>query len=93
MRSLGGNRYLLFDNGNFSNQYTGTSKFSRAVECLLDTVNMTAQKTWEFVHPDSLFSPAISSVQRLKGGNTLINFGNLQILNMGSILCEVDSTG
>jgi hypothetical protein len=93
LRSLGGNRYLLFDNGNFSNQYTGTSKFSRAVEYLLDTVNMTAQKTWEFVHPDSLFSPAISSVQRLQGGNTLINFGNLQNLNMGSILCEVDSTG
>jgi len=93
LRSLGGNRYLLFDNGNFSNQYTGTSKFSRAIEYLLDTVNMTALKTWEFVHPDSLFSPSISGVQRLKGGNTLINFGNLQNLNMGSIVCEVDSLG
>ncbi len=91
LRSLGGGRYLLFDNGNFSNQYTGTSKFSRAVEYLLDTINMTAQKTWEFVHPDSLYSPTISSVQRLPSGNTLIDFGNLQLANMGSVVCEVDS--
>ena len=93
LRSLGDNRYLLFDNGNFSNQYTGTSKFSRAVEYLLDTVNMTAEKMWEFVHPDSLFSPSISGVQRLAGGNTLIDFGNLQSLNMGSVVCEVDTNG
>jgi hypothetical protein len=93
LRSLGSNRYLLFDNGNFSNLYTGTRKFSRVVEYLLDTVNMTSEKIWEFVHPDSLFSPSISSVQRLEGGNTLIDFGNLQPFNMGSVLCEVDSIG
>ena len=93
LRCLGNNRYFLFDNGNFSNQYNGTAKFSRAVEYQLDTVNMTAQKTWEFVHPDSLFSPSISNVQRLSNGNSLINFGNLQQSGMGSVVCEVDTNG
>ncbi|MAB95248.1 MAG: hypothetical protein CMC98_03995 [Flavobacteriales bacterium] len=91
INSLGCNRYLLFDNGNFSSQYTGTVNISRAVEYELDTVLMTATKVWEFIHPDSLFTPSIGSVQRLPNGNTLINFGNLQMLNLGSIITEVDS--
>ena len=91
INSLGSNRYLLFDNGNFSSQYTGTVNISRAVEYELDTVLMTATKVWEFIHPDSLFTPSIGSVQRLPNGNTLINFGNLQMLNLGSIITEVDS--
>ena len=52
IKSLGSNRYLLFDNGNFSSQYTGTVNISRAVEYELDTVLMTATKVWEFIHPD-----------------------------------------
>jgi len=87
--SLGDNRYLLFDNGNYSSQYTGEENVSRAVEYVLDTINMTATKVWEFVHPDSLFSPTISSVQRLPNGNTLIDFGNLTLSNLGAIMTEV----
>ena len=90
IRSLGNNRYILFDNGNYSAQYTGTN-ISRAVEYELDTNLMTATKVWEFVHPDSLYSPSISGVQRLPNGNTLIDFGNLQWLNLGSIVTEVDA--
>ena len=90
IRSLGDNKYLLYDNGNFSDQYIGVN-LSRAVEYELDTVLMTATKVWEFVHPDSLYTPSISSVQRLPNGNTLIDFGNLQWLNLGSIVTEVDS--
>jgi hypothetical protein len=52
---------------------------------------MVATKVWEFVHPDSLYTPSIGGVQRLPNGNTIINFGNLQWLNMGSIVTEVDS--
>ena len=52
---------------------------------------MEATKVWEFVHPDSLYTPSIGGVQRLPNGNTLVNFGNLQWLNMGSIVTEVDS--
>ncbi len=91
LRSLGNNKYILFDNGNFSSQYTGLNKISRAVEYLLDTNLMTVQKIWEYIHPDSLYSPSISSVQRLHNGNTLINYGNLQHINLGSIICEVET--
>ena len=36
-----------------------------------------------------LFTPSIGSTQRLPNGNTLIDFGNLQLLQLGSILVEV----
>ncbi len=91
IRSLGDNRYLLFDNGMYSSQYTGSMNISRAVEYLLDTNLMTAEKVWEFVHPDSLYSHHVSSVQRLPNGNTLIDYGNLQSINLGAIITEVDS--
>jgi len=91
IRSLGNNRYLLYDNGNYSAQYTGTVNISRAVEYELDTNLMEATKVWEFVHPDSLYTPSIGGAQRLPNGNTLVNFGNLQWLNTGSIVTEVDS--
>jgi len=90
IRSLGNNGYLLFDNGLYSAQYTGTINISRAVEYLLDTALMTCEKVWEFVHPDSLYSKNVGSVQRLPNGNTLINFGNLSDFNLGSITTEVD---
>ena len=51
---------------------------------------MTAEKVWEFIHPDSLYCPSISGVQRLDNGNTLITFGNLQWMGKGSIITEVD---
>ena len=91
IRSLGNNRYLLYDNGNYSAQYTGTINISRAVEYELDTNLMEATKVWEFVHPDSLYTPSIGGVQRLPNGNTLIDFGNLQWQNIGSIVTEVDT--
>ena len=87
--SLGDNRYLLFDNGNYSSVYTGVENVSRAVEYELDPINMTATKVWEFVHPDSLYCPTQSSVQRLPNGNTLIDFGNLSLSNLGAIVTEV----
>ena len=90
IRSLGNNRYLLYDNGNYSAQYIGIN-ISRAVEYELDTNLMIAEKVWEFIHPDSLYTPSIGGVQRLPNGNTLINFGNLQWLNLGSIVTEVDT--
>jgi hypothetical protein len=91
IRSLGDNRYILYDNGNYSAQYTGTANISRAVEYELDTNLMEATRVWEFVHPDSLYTPSIGGVQRLPNGNTLIDFGNLQWLNLGSIVTEVDT--
>ena len=46
IRSLGDNRYLLYDNGNHSDTYIGV-KLSRAVEYELDTNLMTAEKLYE----------------------------------------------
>jgi len=91
IQSLGDNKYLLFDNGNFSSNYTGKSNISRAVEYELDLKLMTATKTWEFKHPDSLFCPSIGSVQRLENGNTLVNFGNLSFIERGAVITEVNS--
>ena len=92
IKSLGNNKYLLFDNGNFSSNYTGKPDVSRAVEYELDLDAMTATKTWEFIHPDSLFSPSISNVQRLDNGNTLVNFGNLSLFDRGAVITEVNSS-
>ncbi len=89
IKSLGDNKYLLFDNGNYSADYMGQN-ISRAVEYELDLNAMTATKTWDFYHPDSLFSPSISSVQRLENGNTLVNFGNLSIAERGAVITEVN---
>ena len=89
IKSLGNNKYLLFDNGNQSDLYTGGIKRSRGVEYELNLNDYTATKTWDYVHPDSLFTPSIGSVQRLNNGNTLINFGNNQEINRGSVITEV----
>ncbi|GEM_PF-1041308 len=92
IRSLGNNRYLMYDNGNYSGQYYPSgNNVSRAVEYELDTNLMEATKVWEFIHPDSLYTPSIGGAQRLPNGNTIINFGNLQWLNIGSIVTEVDA--
>ena len=89
LRCLGDNKYLLYDNGNYSSVFTGEPNYSRAVEYVLDTEAMTCTKTWEYIHPDYLFTPSIGSTQRLPNGNTLINFGNLQAYETGSVVVEV----
>jgi hypothetical protein len=61
--------YTIFDNGNF-----GHPQFSRAVEYKLDTVNMTAEKVWEFRYSPDRYSFMMGSVQRLGNGNTFINW-------------------
>ena len=93
VRPLGDNRYILFDNGNYSSAFTGVPNYSRAIEFQLDTVEMTASVVWEYVHPDLLFGPAMGSVQRLPNGNTLINWGTQTANDHGAILTEVSSNG
>ena len=38
---------------------------------------MEVTKVWEFVHPDSLYTPSIGGVQRLPNGNTLVTYTTL----------------
>ena len=91
IRSLGNSRYLLYDNGNYSAQYIGGGNISRALEYQMDTINMTVEKKWEFIHPNAYYAPSTGSVQRLPNGNTLVNWGNMQWAGLGSIVTEVDT--
>ncbi len=63
--------YTLFDNGNLKDP-----KYSRAVEYELDTVNMTAEKVWEYRASPDKYSRLMGNVQRLPNGNSLINWGS-----------------
>ena len=66
------NHYTFFDNGNFRSE-----QFSRAVEYLIDPINMTATKVWEYRHtPEDRYSWFMGNVQRLSNGNTLINWAD-----------------
>ncbi len=90
IRSTGVNRYILYDNGNWSSQYIGVN-LSRAVEYVIDTTLMTVEKIWDFSHPDSLYAPSTGCVQRLPNGNTFINWGNLGSSGLGAIFTEIDT--
>jgi hypothetical protein len=90
-RSIGGNRYLLFDNGSYSAQYNGGENISRAVEFELDTISMAAVMIWDYKHQDQLYAPNLGSVQRLPNGGTLMAFGNLGGEGRGAIILEVDT--
>ena len=92
IRSLGDNKYLLYDNGNYSDQYNGGVNISRALIYQLDTINFMATKLWEFIHPDELYAPSTGGVQMLPNNNVLINWGNLSTSNMGAVITEVDTT-
>ena len=91
IRALGNNKYILFDNGNHSAQYTGEGNISRAIEYQIDTSSMIVEKKWEFIHPDSLYGMSKGNVQRLPNGSTLINWGKNPIANKGAIITEVDT--
>jgi len=70
-RSVGTNRYTLFDNGN-----QHSPSVSRAVEYALNLTNMTATVVWQYppTPTTSLYSYYMGNAQRLPNGNTLINW-------------------
>ena len=78
---------LVFDNGNYHTPHT-----SRAVEYQIDEENKIATLVWEYQNPYDYKSKAMGSAQRLPNGNTLINWGTIQIegVNMGANIMEVD---
>jgi len=69
IRSLGNNRYTLFDNGNHHSPPT-----SRAVEYEIDTSSMTATLKWEHQYDGGDYSYYMGNAQRLDNGNTHINW-------------------
>src|SRR5262249_30739764 len=70
IRHLGGDHFILFDNGNFHNP-----PYSRAVEYVLNQQSLTARKVWEYRNTPDTFGGAMGYVQRLDNGNTLITWG------------------
>jgi len=78
---------LIFDNGNYHTPHT-----SRAVEYEIDETNKIATLVWEYQNPYNYKSKAMGSAQRLPNGNTLINWGTIQIegTNLGANIMEVD---
>ncbi|NQT26975.1 aryl-sulfate sulfotransferase [candidate division KSB1 bacterium] len=69
IRSVGDNRYTVFDNGN-----QHSPRISRAVEYELDTLAMTATLVWEYQNPYDGFSHYMGNAQRQSNGNTVINW-------------------
>ena len=69
----------LLDNGNmlfYDNAVQKKSGWSsRAVEYEFDQVNKKANLVWEYKHNPPVSAFAMGSAQRLKSGNTLINWG------------------
>lgn len=63
--------YTLFDNGTQKDP-----KYSRAVEFKLDTINMLAEKVWEYRQLPDRYSRLMGNAQRQPNGNTLINWGD-----------------
>ncbi len=76
--------YTVFDNGNHKQP-----SYTRAVEYHLDTVNMTAEKVWEYRHNPEIYTGWMGNAQRLPNGNTLVNYAD------GSFpkACEVTPDG
>jgi len=88
VRRIENGNITLFDNGTQHDPM-----LSRAVEYQLDETEKTATLVWEYVHPDSIVSMSMGSVQRLPNDNTLINWGfflETNILDAGTYITEVD---
>ena len=77
----GADTLLILDNGPRHDPQQ-----SRAVEYRLDTEAMSATMIWEF-RPEGVFSPVVSSAERLQNGHTLVGFG------IPSHIFEVDANG
>lgn len=89
VHDLGNGRILLFDNGIFNN----SGFLSRALELTLDTVNFTAQNSWQFAHPSGIYAAAQGSAIRLENGNTLIGWGTAGVPEFGTRVTEVTPDG
>jgi hypothetical protein len=82
IRSMGNDRYTIFDNGNLH-----SPQVSRGVEYELDLDNGTATMVWEY--RDGKYTYYMGNAQRLPTGNTLINF----VAPSFPTLVEVDPNG
>jgi hypothetical protein len=78
---LANGNLMFYDNG--VQKKSGWS--SRAVEYKFDEENRKAQLEWEYKHNPAISAFAMGSVQRLKNGNTLIDWGLIFVGTQKSI--------
>lgn len=71
IRKLPNGNYSMFDNGNMSNQAIKT----RGVEYSIDTINWTATRVDQILHPSNLVSTAMGSYRQLSNGEHLLGYG------------------
>ncbi|MFZ7116140.1 MAG: aryl-sulfate sulfotransferase [Bacteroidota bacterium] len=85
-RRIANGHLTLFDNG-------APGHPAAAKEYLIDEINLTATLVWSYVKDSSIFSLSTGNVQRLENGNTLIDFGNLNVNIFQPAFEVVDSGG
>jgi len=85
-RRIANGNLTLFDNG-------APGHPAAAKEYLLDEINLTAELVWSYVKDSTIFSLSTGNVQRLENGNTLIDFGNLNVNISQPAFEVVDSMG
>ncbi|MEI8133496.1 MAG: aryl-sulfate sulfotransferase [bacterium] len=88
VRMLPNGNMTMFDNGNY--RPSPLKSYSRALEYVIDEVNHTITKVWEYRHSPDFYASAMGSVQRLPSGNTLIGWG---LADSASALSEVTPDG
>lgn len=59
----------------FDNRVNLTPEYSRGVRYQLNFDTMTAERIWEYRHPQDLYTPVIANMQTLPNGNSLISWG------------------
>lgn len=92
-RRIANGNITLYDNGECH-----TPQISRAVEYEIDEDNKSVTRVWEYKHPKEIYCETMGSVQRLKNGNTFINWGRIPDANMSGdnlfpAITEVSSDG
>jgi hypothetical protein len=71
IRRMSNGNYSLFDNANTASE----PKITRGVEYVLDTINWTATKVFEFIHPNPFFARAMGSYRVLDNGIGVLGYG------------------
>lgn len=70
IRRISDSSVSIFDNGQYS-----TPPRCRGVEYMLDEINKTATKVWEYIYDSSLYSVACGNHHYALNGNHVVNFG------------------
>ena len=83
---------LIFDNADHADP-----SVSGVAEYAWDEATMTADKIWEYRHPEGHFVSHLGDARRLPGGNTLISWGPLgtltEITSEGEVVWELETDG